>query len=92
MRTTKPFDLYFFEVCQGSQTMTFRPTDFVDITDTQEQKRNAVYCHVSQDAASIYQANDCNHALMEKFRGAEISVTAAEGFVRMMGRKNAMNI
>jgi hypothetical protein len=29
---------------------------------------------------------------MEKFRGAEISVTAAEGFVRMIGRKNAMNI
>jgi len=92
MRTPRPFDLYFFEVCQGSQTMGFRPTDFVDITDTQEQKRKAVYCHVSQDAASIYQANDCNHALMEKFRGAEISVVAAEGFVRMVGRKTAMNI
>jgi LmbE family N-acetylglucosaminyl deacetylase len=92
MRISKPFDLYFFEVCQGSQTMGFRPTDFVDITETQEQKRKAVYCHASQDAASIYQANDCNHALMEKFRGAEIGVTAAEGFVRMMGRKTSMNI
>jgi LmbE family N-acetylglucosaminyl deacetylase len=92
MRSNKPFDLYFFEVCQGSQTMTFRPTDFVDISATQDQKKKAVYCHVSQNAASIYEANDCNHALMEKFRGAEIGVTAAEGFVRMTGRKNGMVI
>ena len=45
------FDLYFGEVCTGEQTMDFHPTDYVDITDVQEIKRKAVYCHTSQDPA-----------------------------------------
>ena len=28
----RPFDLYYYEVDFGSQTMSFHPTDFVDIT------------------------------------------------------------
>jgi LmbE family N-acetylglucosaminyl deacetylase len=82
MRSEKKFLLYFFEVCAGNQTMTFHPTDYVDITDTQEQKRKAVYCHISQDPDSIY---GCGHAAMEEFRGRELGVKAAEGFVRMNG-------
>ena len=53
LRAGKPFELYFFEVCTGSQTMGFKPTDYVDITTVQEQKRKAVYCHVSQDPDGI---------------------------------------
>ena len=83
VRSAKKFLLYFFEVCVGEQTMGFRPTDFVDITDTQEQKRKAVYCHTSQDPAGIYA---CGHAAMEDFRGRELGVKAAEGFVRMTGK------
>ncbi|HVZ97045.1 MAG TPA: PIG-L deacetylase family protein [Chitinophagaceae bacterium] len=83
MRNGKNFGLYFFEVCTGSQTTGFRPTDYVDITSTQERKRQAVYCHVSQNPPGIYASADCNHALMEKFRGIEINVTAAEAFARM---------
>lgn len=83
IRGGREFDLYFFEVCMGSQTMGFKPTDYIDITTTQEQKRKAVYCHVSQDPDSIYNAADCNHGMMEKFRGIEMSVHAAEAFVRM---------
>src|SRR6478609_3521632 len=49
MRAQQKFPLYFFEVCAGEQTMTFHPTDYVDISDIQEQKRKAVYCHTSQD-------------------------------------------
>jgi N-acetylglucosamine malate deacetylase 1 len=79
----KKFDLYFFEVCAGEQTMTFHPTDYVDIIDTQEQKRNAVFCHQSQDPPGIYQ---CGHTLMEEFRGIASGFKAAEGFVKMVGK------
>ncbi len=83
MRSQQQFALYFFEVCAGEQTMTFHPTDYIDITDTQEQKRKAVYCHISQYPPSIY---TCGHASMEEFRGRESGVKAAESFVRMNGR------
>jgi LmbE family N-acetylglucosaminyl deacetylase len=83
MYTKEKCLLYFFEVCVGEQTMTFHPTDYIDITDTQEQKRKALYCHVSQNPDSIY---GCGHASMEDFRGRELGVTAAEAFVRMNGR------
>jgi len=83
VRSQQKFSLYFFEVCAGEQTMTFHPTDYIDITDTQEQKRKAVYCHTSQDPRGIY---DCGHTSMEDFRGRESGVKAAEGFVKMNGR------
>jgi LmbE family N-acetylglucosaminyl deacetylase len=83
MRSKEKFMLYFTEACIGGQTMTFHPTDYIDISDTQEQKRKAIYCHTSQDPASIY---TCGHAAMEEFRGREIGVKAAEAFVRMNGR------
>jgi hypothetical protein len=85
MRTQNKFELYFFEVCTGQQTIMFQPTDYVDISVTQEQKKKAVYCHVSQDPPGIYQ---CGHAAMEEFRGREFGVKAAEGFVRMTGMNN----
>jgi len=85
VRQGNPFDLYFFEVCTGEQTMTFKPTDYVNISEVQEQKRKAVYCHVSQDPPGIY---NCGHAAMEEFRGREIGVKAAEAFVRMTGMKS----
>ncbi|MEP7107572.1 MAG: PIG-L deacetylase family protein [Ferruginibacter sp.] len=80
MRTKQKFALYFFEVCTGEQTMAFHPADYFDISDTQEQKRKAVYCHTSQDPPGIYK---CGHAAMEEFRGRELGVIAAEAFVRM---------
>lgn len=85
IRAQNKFELYFFEVCTGQQTMMFKPTDYVDISATQEQKKKAVFCHVSQDPPGIYQ---CGHAVMEEFRGREFGVNAAEGFVRMTGMKN----
>jgi LmbE family N-acetylglucosaminyl deacetylase len=85
IRGAKKFDLYFFEVCTGEQTMIFKPTDYVDISDTREQKKKAVYCHVSQDPPGIYK---CGHASMEEFRGRELRVPAAEAFIRMTGEGN----
>jgi len=83
MRAQQKFELYFFEVCAGEQTIGFHPTGYIDITDTQEQKRKAIYCHVSQDPAGIY---GCGHAAMEEFRGRELGVKAAEAFIKMNGR------
>lgn len=83
VQTGKKFELYFFEVCTGAQTMGFKPTDYVDITTTKELKKNALFCHTSQNPPGIYAASDCNHGMMELFRGIEISVPAAEAFVRM---------
>ena len=85
IRAKKKFDLYFFEVCTGAQSMVFKPTDYVDISEIKEQKKKAVYCHVSQDPPGIYQ---CGHAAMEEFRGRELGVVAAEAFVRMTGQGN----
>jgi len=83
IRAQQKFILYFFEVCTGEQTQIFHPTDYVDISGTQEQKRQSVYCHVSQDPPGIY---SCGHASMEDFRGRELGVKAGEGFVRMSGK------
>lgn len=84
IRASIKFELYFFEVCAGEQTLGFKPTDYVDITDTQELKRKAVYCHVSQDPPGIYA---CGHTAMEQFRGLEMGTAAAEAFIRMTGKK-----
>ncbi len=86
VKTKRLFSLYFFEVCTGEQTMTFHPTDYIDITDIQAVKRKAVFCHVSQDPQSIY---NCGHAAMEEFRGRELGVKAAEAFICMNGRKQS---
>jgi len=83
VRSGKIFALYFFEVCTGAQTMGFKPTDYVDITSTKEQKRKALFCHTSQNPPGIYASSDCNHGMMEIFRGIEINVPAAEAFVRV---------
>ncbi len=85
VRADQKFELYFFEVCTGEQTFLFKPTDYVDISETNDQKKKAVYCHVSQDPPGIYR---CGHAIMEEFRGRELGVSSAEAFVRMTGQKN----
>ena len=89
MHAKKKFKLYFYEVCAGDQTMSFHPTDYVDITKEQETKRNALYCHVSQDPPGIY---GCGHEIMEKFRGVESGVKAAEAFVCFRGKNSGSMI
>jgi LmbE family N-acetylglucosaminyl deacetylase len=100
-RGQERFALYCFEVCTGEQTTTFKPTDYVDITAVQEQKRQAVYCHVSQKPPTIYAPYvskkapalvGCGHAVMEQFRGAEMGVAAAEAFVKVTGMQQGNTI
>jgi len=92
MRADKKFDLYFFEVCSGSQTTGFRPDTYIDISDVQHLKKKAVYCHTSQQPDAIYSSKDCNHAMMEKFRGIEMNVNAAEAFVKMEAASGLQNM
>ncbi len=72
------FALYYFEVMSGSQTQTFAPTDYVDITASEARKRSACFAHKSQDPEGFY----AHHDIMNKFRGLESGHKYAEAFVR----------
>ena len=74
------FDLYYYEVDLGSQTMGFHPTSYVDITAVREQKKAALFAHKSQGGDEIYRRH---HEIMENFRGREAGVSAAEAFVQL---------
>ena len=73
----KAFSLYYYEVMSGSQTQTFRPTHYVDITVTERRKRDACFAHASQKPDAFYAV----HAKMNEFRGMESGFRYAEGFV-----------
>jgi N-acetylglucosamine malate deacetylase 1 len=72
--------LYFFEVNSGSQTEGFLPNTYVDITSVVEQKKAALFAHVSQDGQGIWRQH---HEIMAQWRGREIGVAAAEAFVHL---------
>ena len=74
------FDLYYYEVDAGAQTLSFHPTDYVDIASVREKKKAALFAHKSQDGEAIYRDY---HQVMEEFRGREAGVAAAEAFVRL---------
>jgi N-acetylglucosamine malate deacetylase 1 len=74
----RAFDLYYFEVEQGTQTQLFHPTNYVDITKTENRKRAACFSHASQEPESWYRLHD----KMNQFRGMECGCELAEGFVR----------
>ena len=91
VRAERSFSLYFYEVCLGVQSFLFHPTDYVDITETRAIKMKALACHASQrivgpDGNYTPEFAYCGHPSMEDFRGRELGVTAAEGFIRMTGR------
>ena len=72
--------LYFFEVNSGSQTEGFLPNTYVDITSVVEQKKRALFAHVSQDGQGIWREH---HEIMAQWRGREAGVAAAEAFVHL---------
>jgi N-acetylglucosamine malate deacetylase 1 len=72
--------LYFFEVNTGSQTEGFLPNTYVDISSVVEQKKTALFAHVSQDGKGVWREH---HEIMAQWRGREASVTAAEAFVHL---------
>jgi LmbE family N-acetylglucosaminyl deacetylase len=76
--SVKSADLFFYEVNAGSQTEGFKPDAYVDITTVVEQKKRALFAHVSQDGVGIWREH---HEIMAAWRGREYGVAAAEGFV-----------
>ncbi len=72
--------LYFFEVNSGSQTEGFLPNTYVDISSIVEQKKAALFAHVSQDGQGIWREH---HEMMAQWRGREAGVAAAEAFVHL---------
>jgi LmbE family N-acetylglucosaminyl deacetylase len=78
IRSSRLFQLYFYEVNTGSETMAFTPTDYVDITGVRDQKIGAMYSHLSQDPDGTYK----NYFKpLEEFRGLECGVKTAEAFI-----------
>jgi len=71
--------LFFFEVNAGSQTSAFQPNIWVDISAVVERKKAALLAHPSQDGAGIWRMH---HEPMAQWRGRELGVLMAEGFVQ----------
>jgi LmbE family N-acetylglucosaminyl deacetylase len=88
-KTGKQFDLYFYEVNSGSETMAFVPTDYVDITGFRDQKKIAMYAHKTQDPINTYNSF---FKQMEDFRGLEAGVKAAEAFIHFKTKAARANI
>lgn len=78
LKLDRKFDLFFYEVVSGSQSQTFSPTHYIDITATESLKKKAIYAHASQNPEGLYRRHD----LMNRFRGAEYRCEFAEAFVR----------
>lgn len=81
----RKFELYYYEVDMGAQTMDFHPTDYVDVTSVRDKKKAALFAHKSQNGEQIYSKY---HEVMENYRGRESGVVAAEGFVHLAGAAN----
>jgi LmbE family N-acetylglucosaminyl deacetylase len=78
LRTKRRFALYYYEVSNGSDTVQFTPTHYVDISDVAERKRSACYAHASQTPDRFYQLQDS----VTRMRGIERGTPQAEGFIR----------
>jgi N-acetylglucosamine malate deacetylase 1 len=70
--------LFYYEVETGAQTQNFKPTHYVDITQTEDRKRAACFAHASQKPEATFYPT---HDRMQRFRGMESGCHAAEGFV-----------
>jgi LmbE family N-acetylglucosaminyl deacetylase len=77
-RSTSKFALYFYEVSDGEDTLMFHPTDYIDISGTEQRKRAACYAHASQAPDKFYALQD----RIAVFRGLESGHGRAEGFIR----------
>jgi len=85
IRSGRQFQLYFYEVNTGSETMAFTPTDYVDITAVRELKKSAMFSHKTQSPEETY----TNYFKpLEEFRGLEAGVKVAEGFIHFKDKSD----
>lgn len=80
LRLGRRIALYYYEVDLGGQTQCFRPTDYVNVSETEPRKRSACYAHKSQDPVGGFYGT--YHEPMLRFRGMESGHKLAEAFVR----------
>lgn len=80
------FDLFFYEVNTGAETMGFTPTVYEDISTQRERKKAALMAHKTQNPEEVYQRY---FKTMEDFRGLEAGVAAAEAFVHFKASTSA---
>jgi len=73
----KRFALYYYEVSNGEDTLQFSPNRYIDITETESQKREACYAHASQTPDKYYALQD----EVARFRGIERGYKRAEAFL-----------
>jgi N-acetylglucosamine malate deacetylase 1 len=78
LKSGRRADLFYYEVETGAQTQNFKPTHYLDITQTEDRKRAACLAHVSQKPEATFYPT---HDRMQQFRGMEYGCHAAEGFV-----------
>jgi len=74
------FAMYFYEVSNGEDTVQFSPNCYVDISETEPQKRAACYAHASQTPDRYYALQDD----VARFRGIERGCKRAEAFLHQL--------
>ena len=89
IRSDRKFQLYFYEVNTGSETMHFTPTDYVDITSVRELKKEAMFAHKTQDPSGTYNSY---FKPLEEFRGLEAGVLVAEAFIHFKDKMDRARI
>jgi LmbE family N-acetylglucosaminyl deacetylase len=77
LRSRQSFALYFYECELGTQTQCFIPNHYVDITQVENQKREACFAN-----ATTIKGWWPVHEDMQRFRGMECGCKAAEAFVK----------
>ena len=88
-KSSQAFQLYYYEVNTGSETMDFAPTDYVDITAVRDRKKEAMFAHQTQSPEEVYASF---FKTMEDFRGLEAGVPAAEGFIHFKVKKERTSV
>ena len=78
LKMSKSFALYYYEVSNGEDTVQFAPTEYVDISETEQRKRQACFAHASQAPDKFYELQ----SRITAFRGIERGCRHAEGFIR----------
>jgi LmbE family N-acetylglucosaminyl deacetylase len=89
VRSNRQFNLYYYEVNTGSESMGFVPTDYVDITSVRQKKKEMMFAHQTQSPQETY---DDFFKTMEEFRGLEAGVKAAEAFVHFKTKADRVTI
>ena len=75
----RSFAMYYYEVSTGEDTLQFAPTHWVDISASEDRKRQACFAHASQSPERYY----AMQSTVSRMRGLERGCAHAEGFVRL---------